>query len=143
VKYVLDTNVYVELLRDPEEFTRAAHRLERILPQTWLSSVVLHEMLSGARGDLGRAAISRAVRTLTRVGRLLTPTHADWALAGTVRSRIWERHPDWRTKILQNDLLIACSAYRFGAYVVTKNRKDFQAIAAEVPVEFGSLNDIV
>lgn len=142
MKYVLDTNVYLDLLRDPAELARSAHHLARILPQTWLSSVVLHELLSGARGDLGRAAVLRAVRTLTRVGRLLTPTHADWSLAGTVRARIWERHRDWRTKVLQNDLLIACSACRFGAFVVTRNQKDFQVIALEVPVEFGPLHDI-
>jgi len=44
-----------------------------------------------------------------------------------LQSRIWDEHPSLRTKSLQNDLLLACSARRIGATVVTENLSDFDA----------------
>lgn len=142
MRIVLDTNVYVTLLQDRSELTRRRILLGRILPQTWLSSVVLHELLAGARGDLGRASVRRAMASLERVGRVFAPDPQDWALAGVVRGKIWEQRRDLRTKTLTNDLLLACSARRIGAFVVTDNRRDFSVIQAHVPVRFGSLDDV-
>jgi predicted nucleic acid-binding protein len=142
VKIVLDTNVYVSLLQDRSELTKRRTLLGRILPQTWLSSVVLHELLAGARGDLGRASVRRAMATLERVGRVFAPEPQDWTVAGIVRGQIWEQRRDLRTKSLTNDLLLACSARRIGAFVVTDNRRDFAIIQTKVAFRFGSLDDV-
>lgn len=142
MKVVLDTNIYVSLLQNSGEFERRRELLARVLPQTWLSSVVLHELLAGARGDLGRASVRRAVATLDRVGRTLVPDHKDWVLAGTVRGKIWEQRPDLRTKLFENDLLLACSAGRIGAFVITANTGDFAVIRRHVTFRFGSFDDI-
>ncbi len=140
--YLFDTNVYVSLLQDSAELARRRSLLARILPRTWLSSVVLHELLAGARGDIARATIRRAFGTLERVGRTLAPTHEDWGKAATIRGRIWEQYPRLRSKSFQNDLLISCTARRLGAFVVTYNRGDFETIRRYVPVVFGSLDHL-
>lgn len=142
MKVVLDTNVYVSLLQRNGEFNRRRDLLARVLPQTWLSGVVLHELLAGARGDLGRASVRRAVVALERAGRLVSPNDDDWALAGTVRGKIWEQRPDLRTKRFQNDTLLACSARRIGAFVVTANLFDFTVIRRHVSFRFGSFDDL-
>jgi predicted nucleic acid-binding protein len=135
MKFVLDTNVYFAALQEGPQGERLIRRLARVMPSTWLSSVVLFEMLSGAKGELARARIRRAVRTLESVGRIVAPTSADWDLAGTVQGRLWDEEPGLRDKRLQNDILIASSARRIGARVVTANRKDFELIGRFLPHE--------
>ena len=142
MRVVLDTNVYLSLLQDRQEITKQRDLLARILPQTWLSSVVLHELLAGARGDLGRASVRRAMASLERVGRVFAPDPKDWALAGAVRGKIWEQRRELRTKVLTNDILIACSSARIGAFVVTNNRHDFAIVQAHIAFRFGSLADV-
>jgi predicted nucleic acid-binding protein len=133
VKYILDTNVYFAALRKEQATTALRELLSGLMPNVWLSSVVLYELLSGARGDLGRAAIGSFTRPLVRVGRVVAPSDSDWLDAGTAQSRIWDLVPSLRTKRLQNDLLIACSSRKIGAAVVTENAADFRVIGRYVP----------
>ena len=130
MKYILDTNVYFAALeiRDEKATSALLELLSRLMPSVWLSSVVHYELLSGARGDLGRAAIASLTRPLVRVGRVVVPAASDWADAGAAQSRIWDSIPSLRTKRLQNDLLLACSSRRIGAVVVTENTADFKVI---------------
>jgi predicted nucleic acid-binding protein len=90
-------------------------------------------LLQGARGDLGRARVRNATRTLEKTERVVAPTHADWDTSGALQGRIWDEHPSLRTKSLQNDLLLACSARRIGATVVTENLSDFRLIGRQLP----------
>lgn len=133
MKYLLDTNVYFDTLRDPAYLARYRNALLRVTPQTFLSSVVRFELVQGARGDMARAHISRAVAPLERVGRVIAPTHLDWTRAGVTQGHIWDDHPSLRTKDLQNDILIACTARRIGAVIVTSNTHDFDVIRVYVP----------
>lgn len=133
MKYLLDTNVYFDILHNPAYLARYRAALLRVTPQTFLSSVVRLEMVQGARGDIARARVGQALVPLERVGRVVAPTHADWAQAGVTQGRIWDEHSALRTKDLQNDILIACTARRIGAVVVTSNTKDFDLIRPYVP----------
>ena len=133
MKVLFDTNVYVALLCDPAFLLRFGPLLETLAPATFLSSVVVAELLQGARGEPGRARVRRALRATTRAGRLATPNHDDWTLAGTAQSKIWDRHAELRTKSFLEDALIVASARRVGATVVTWNVKDFDVIAEVVP----------
>jgi predicted nucleic acid-binding protein len=128
LKYLLDTNIYFHILLDPAYLERYRAVLLRIAPQAFLSSVVRFEIVQGARGEIARARVAKAVRPLERAGRVIAPTQADWAQSGVVQGRIWDDHPSWRTKSLQNDLLIVCTARRIGAIIVTENTKDFDLI---------------
>src|SRR5262245_50566132 len=94
----------------------------------YLSSVVRAELTQGARGVLGRRLVSRLLRALERTGRVVTPTHNDWIEASTIQSRVWDSAPRLRTKSLLHDLLIAKSARRIGACVVTADLEDFEII---------------
>lgn len=142
MKYLLDTNVYIDLLRNPAQLAVRRSVLQRILPQTWLSAVVLHELLAGARGTQGRKWVEAAVATLVRTGRVVAPTNAEWKEAGAVRGRLWERQANLRTKELQNDVLIMCTARQIGAHVVTANAGDFGTIASLVKVTHGTLDEL-
>jgi predicted nucleic acid-binding protein len=61
------------------------------------------------------------------------PTHADWVQAGTVQGRLRDDLPSLRSKSLQNDILIVCSARRIGALIITDNREDFGRIRRYLP----------
>ena len=106
MKYLLDTNVYVAALNDPGYLEAHRDTFVRIAPRMFLSSVVRCELLQGAKGELGRARVSRATRQLEHAGRVVAPTHGDWVSAGTVQGRIWDDDGSLRTQRLLNDILI-------------------------------------
>lgn len=133
MRWLLDTNIYFHILHDPAYLARYRAALLRVAPQTFLSSVVRFELVQGARGDLARARVGKAVEPLERAGRVIAPTHADWTQAGIIQGRICDDHPSLRTKTLQNDLLIAYTARRIGAIVITENTADFDLIRRYVP----------
>jgi predicted nucleic acid-binding protein len=60
----------------------------------------------------------------------VTPTFDDWTEAAALVTAIELRDRGWRSKLpaLLNDILIALSARRIGAMVVTRNRDDFLLI---------------
>lgn len=133
MRWLLDTNIYFHILHDPAYLARYRAALLRVAPQAFLSSVVRLELVQGARGDLARARVGKAVEPLERAGRVIAPTHADWTQAGIIQGRIWDDHPSLRTKTLQNDLLIVYTARRIGAIVITENTADFDLIRRYVP----------
>jgi predicted nucleic acid-binding protein len=130
---LFDTNVYFHTLQDLPYLRRYRPALLRVAPHTYLSSVVRLELVQGARGDVARARVGKAVEPLERAGRVVAPTHADWTQAGVVQGRIRDDRPSSRTKSLQNDLLIVCSARRIGAMVITENVEDFDTIRRYLP----------
>lgn len=138
---IFDTNVYFAILADPTFLTEHGLWLRSVAPRTFVSSVVIAELVQGAKGDLARRRVRRATASLERVGRVVTPSHVDWARAGTVQGKIWDRHPSLRTKAMLADVLIACSASRIGALVVTSNLRDFTLIATHVHHRFLSFED--
>ena len=142
MKYLFDTNVYVALLTERDLIEQLTPLLRRILPATWLCSVVQFELLRGAHGQMGRARVTRATRALERTGRVISPTREDWTVSGTVQSRIWDEHPSQRTNDLQNDLLIVSGARRIGALVVTENGRDFELIRRYLPHAARSLDEL-
>jgi predicted nucleic acid-binding protein len=133
VKFLLDTNVYFAAIYEPGFLDRYRDLLLRIGPLTYLSSVVRFELLQGAKGELGRARVARATRQLERTRRVTAPADADWARAGIVQGQIWDELPRLRAKSLQNDILIACTARRIGAIVVSDNLRDFQIVSRYLP----------
>lgn len=79
-----------------------------------------------------RRLVQEMIRPMERAGRLVTPTFADWVDASDVVAAIEETDRRWRSKLplLANDVLIALSARRIGATVVTYNAQDFELIRA-------------
>jgi predicted nucleic acid-binding protein len=135
VTFVFDTSLYIRILLDGRFAERAAPALRRIAPRLYLSSVVRAELTQGARGQTGRALVDRVARGLERVGRIVTPSDDDWLEAATVQSRLWDSTPSLRSKHLLHDILIAASARKIGARLVTDNERDFARIARWLPTE--------
>jgi predicted nucleic acid-binding protein len=67
---------------------------------------------------------------MERAGRVVTPLFADWQLAANVVSTIARKDGGFKSKLpnLLNDILIALSARRSGAEVITHNGADFRLV---------------
>lgn len=132
-KFVLDTNLYVQAFRSRAGAEALEEYLMVFTPITWLSSVVMHELLVGA----STPAKARQVRTdlfgpLLRTGRVITPSHAAWERSASALSAMARAgHRDLRTvpKSLVNDFLLAASCREAGATLITDNSRDFRMIA--------------
>jgi len=130
VKYLLDTNVYLEAVRSEESRARFRRAFFPLLPATFLSAVVAYELNVDARDRRTRSLIRDFIRPLERTGRLVCPAFQDWADASEVVTAIEERDKGWRSKLpaLLNDVLIVLCARRIGATLLTYNREDFRLI---------------
>lgn len=126
---ILDTNIYIGhweqgLYEETLESVRQAYLVRH-------STVVLSELRRGAR----TRAAERQVIALFRLARIQwEPTAADWWEAGRLIREIgdaqgWDRH---KRREFQNDALIALTARRHGAIVVTDNQSDFTLLARAV-----------
>jgi predicted nucleic acid-binding protein len=122
---IFDTGVYVD------HWERGLHtELLQKLTRSFVirqSAVVLSELRRGAR----TAGARRLVESLRRIApEVWEPTAEDWWVAAEIIRTIGDAH-DWETskrREFQNDVLIALTAVRHGASVVTTNTKDFQLL---------------
>lgn len=135
-KFALDTNLYIRAIRSE----RGARELERFFwtfaPSTYLSSIVLHELLAGATSrDKERQIEEWIARPLIRVGRVFTPTHTTWVKAGEILARMArEEGIEVRRvpKSFVNDILLALSCREAGIVLLTNNGRDFERIGRYV-----------
>jgi predicted nucleic acid-binding protein len=130
MKVLLDTNVYITALRSPAERARFRTTFFPLLPATVLSAVVVYELSVSASDLRTRDLLSEFVSPMERAGRVVTPVFEDWQAAANVVSAIARKDAACKSKLplLLNDVLIALSARRIGAQVVTYNGKDFRLI---------------
>jgi predicted nucleic acid-binding protein len=104
-----------------------------------LSAVVLQELIASANDDseVGRWVAAR--RAYEKEDRLIVPTSADWLLASKVlywlmqkrKKKAGGKSPPLKSGASQRmalDALIAVSARRHRATIVTANWSDFEAI---------------
>lgn len=130
--YVLDTNIYIEALRDPAFEEILAAWEQRALPRLWLSGVVVHEILLGARDDRSAEAYERRLlRPFWRRGRVIEVDLEVWRqTAGAIHKLAALRR--YAEKLAQRrffcDVLIAATCRRVGATLVTANVEDFALI---------------
>ena len=128
---IIDTSVYVnhwEGVLDDQilAWVRATFLVRQ-------SSVVLSELRRGARTSKARRLVEE-LRRLTK--RQWTPVTEDWWKAGVIIQKIgdaenWDRR---KRQEFQNDTLLALSARRYGATIITANRIDFELLAKEFRV---------
>ena len=128
---VLDTNVYTgHWERGLYEEALAAVRRTFVVRH---SAVVLSELRRGAR----TREAQRLVDALYRLGTIRwEPTAAEWWEAGALIRKIGDarRWDKSKRRDFQNDVLIALTARRHGATIVTANRTDFELLAKELQV---------
>jgi len=128
---ILDTNVYI----DHWERGQYQHTLENLRRDYIIrhSAVVLSELRRGARDR-------EAQRLVAALFELATvrwePSVADWWEAGRLVRSIGDKR-DWdinKRRDFQNDALIALTARRHGATVVTANYADFELLRSELRI---------
>ena len=130
-RLLFDTSVYITTLRDATFAETFRPRYVRDIPLTHCSSVVIHELLAGARTPRQRRQAALLYEPFERVRRIVTPPHLVWKEAATVVATLLEQTPQLRSKLsrgLLNDILIALSGRSIGATVVTRNGENFRLI---------------
>jgi predicted nucleic acid-binding protein len=138
---VVDMNVFVEYKNSITDyhFSKMA-----------LSSVVLYELTATTIDKSLWQKYTAWRKAYTKLNRFLVPTSNDWWEASKIVSRIrfgeksaaqgkTPKLPDAQT--LQNDTLIARTAYAQKYFVVTSNLTDFQKIQQFLKVEIVSADE--
>ncbi len=128
---ILDTNVYIghwerTLYQDRWDALHRAYIVRQ-------SAVVLSELRRGARTQAARGLVEGLRRAAPVVWE---PTAIDWWEAGRVvqqlgDARSWDRG---KRRDFQNDALIALTARRRGATVITVDLSDFELLARELRI---------
>ncbi|MBI3659346.1 PIN domain-containing protein [Candidatus Acetothermia bacterium] len=125
-KVLLDTNVLIDWLNAGKysEFLFARGLVK------YLSAVVLLELEAGAFSSKDRRLVRQLARGFEQVRRIVVPTAADWQEGGRLLRQLQQERDYNLSKAhsLAHDVLIALSARRIGAVVVTQNSADFEAI---------------
>jgi len=132
VKYSLDTNIFIDGFRSEETQAEVLTFLNRALPFTYLSAVVMQELSAGARSADAARDLQRGVfDPFERRRRVFAPSSAAFVesgrvLAAVVASEGW-RPFDEKPSLL-NDALIAVSCREQGITLITRDG-DFKRLA--------------
>lgn len=123
-----------------------AYRVRELPKNFLLSAVVMAELTASAADDSGRKVFEAMRRDAAKYDALLVPTADDWLTASRVlywlsqgrKKRAGGKTPPLLPGASQRmffDALIAVSARRAGATVVTNDYDDFKAIQYYCPVK--------
>ena len=132
MKYALDTNIFVDGFRNEEAQAEVFVFLNRALPFTYLSAVVMQELAAGARtADAARHVQRGVFEPFERRQRVFAPSSAAFAESGRVLAAIAARE-GWQLLTekpsLLNDALIAASCRERGITLITRDG-DFTRLA--------------
>ena len=119
---ILDTSVYIDNLRSGR-FKQEILDLKYIVR---CSAVVLAELSRGARSG----EMKRFVDDLEKNLRVIAPNEREWAESGRIVRRLAaaKRYDSHKTREIHFDVLIALTARRIGALLITCNAADFEAV---------------
>ncbi len=132
MKYALDTNIFIDGFRNEEAQDEVFAFLNRALPFTYLSAVVMQELAAGARTVQAARDVRQGVfEPFERRRRVFAPSSAAFAQSGRVLAAVaaregWQMLDDkpW----LLNDALIAVSCRERGIMLITKDG-DFKRLS--------------
>src|SRR5262245_37698076 len=117
----LDTNVYIDALRDRNELTALKQFIARLGHRVWLAGVVAMELAAGALTDAQQEAVDGLVRPYVRRGRVFGVSFDACREAGRVLAALATReHVRLATAppSLTNDALLAVSCREAGVVLV-------------------------
>ncbi len=128
LKAVCDTSVYIPFIN--QGITHPVFSEKSFSPVLYMSAVVLSELYAGAHDRLSIKILDKLYRAFQDVGRLIVPVDSDWRQTGGIIAKLRGKYGYEAGYLsrLQNDILIACSARGIGAFVFTRNERDFQRI---------------
>jgi predicted nucleic acid-binding protein len=129
VKCALDTNIYIDAFRNPDAEAALLNFLERALPFTFLSAVVMQELAAGAGTPAQLRELERSVfQPFVGRGRVFAPLTAAFVRSGRLIAAVAARE-GWPTihenPSLLNDALLAASCREAGITLVTRD-SDFE-----------------
>lgn len=119
---IIDTSVYIDNLR----FGHFEQELLTLPFVVRCSAVVLAELTRGARSK----EMKKFVEGLAANLRVIAPNEQDWIRSGYIVNRLAnaKRFDIHKTRGIHFDVLIALTASRIGAVLITCNAADFTAI---------------
>jgi predicted nucleic acid-binding protein len=126
-KALCDTSIYIPFINKGMPHPVFAGSASPVL---YMSMVVLAELYAGSHDANSIKLVDRLHNTFLSVRRLCVPNNEDWRKTGIIMAKLGQKYGFEAKYIsrIQNDILIACSARRIGAFVVTSNKKDFLRI---------------
>jgi predicted nucleic acid-binding protein len=135
VKYTLDTNIFIDGFRSERAQEEIFTFLNRALPFTYLSAVVMQELAAGARIAATARHIQDGVfQPFERRRRVFAPSAAAFAESGRVVAAVAAKE-GWQLleekQSLLNDALIAVSCRERGITLITKDQ-DFRRLSSFV-----------
>jgi predicted nucleic acid-binding protein len=132
VKFALDTNIYVDAFRDRAAEAALLRFIERALPFTFLSAVVMQELAAGARTPTQARELERSVfQPFVRRRRVFAPLSTAFVRSGRLVAAVAAREGRaavYDNPSLLNDALLAASCREAGITLVT-NDSDFDRFA--------------
>ena len=96
---MFDTSVYIAILRDGRFAASFRERYRRDVPRTHMCSVVVQELLAGARTARHRRLAAALCEPFERARRIVVPTRRVWKDAGMGLSMLWNRLPAVRSRV--------------------------------------------
>ena len=132
MKYTLDTNIFIDGFRNEEAQAEVFAFLNRALPFTYLSAVVMQELAAGARtAEAARELQQTVFAPFERRRRVFAPSAGAFVesgrvLAGVAGAEGWQAVDE--NPSLLNDALIAVSCREQGITLITKDT-DFKRLA--------------
>jgi predicted nucleic acid-binding protein len=137
---VLDTNLFIDALREETANAELQRFHTLFAPFEFLSAVVVQELLSGTRSLADQRTVQRQlIDPFVRRARMVTPSYRAWQLSGEILARLVRDdglQPAAVTKAFANDVVIALSCREAGLTLVTANLRDFKRIARIVAFKF-------
>jgi predicted nucleic acid-binding protein len=132
VKYALDTNIFIDGFRSDESQAEVFAFLNRALPFTFLSAVVMQELAAGARTTQAARDVEQGVfEPFERRRRVFAPSSTAFAESGRVIATVAARE-GWQllddNPSLLNDALIAVSCREQGITLITRDG-DFKRLS--------------
>ena len=125
LKLILDTSIYIPFINQGIAHPALDH--PRRQPILYMSAVVVEELYAGALDAPSEQLIDKLFDTFSSLGRLIAPDTADWQKTGKIVAKLGQKY-GFEQKFLSrltHDILIALTARRIGAMVVTGNTRDF------------------
>ena len=130
-KYTLDTNLYVDAIRDPVKQQALDEFLERNAPMTYMSAVVMQELRAGAVTDAQARALQDGIfNAFERRNRVSGPSAAAFKECGRILAALFRLDGGpykERPRSLVNDILLAITCRENGFTLLTADG-DFQTI---------------
>jgi predicted nucleic acid-binding protein len=128
VKVIFDTSIYIPFINQGIAYPTTELNIGKPIP--YMSAVVIEELYAGAFDRVSIKLLDRMYEVFEKLGRLIAPEASDWQKTGKIIAKLGNKYgfEDTFLSRITNDILIALSARRIGAVVVTHNTKDFLKI---------------